>query len=242
MALLQSTLLQNRTGLVHAFTDRESGNIAFHVEDDPQAVHRQQKNLASMLGYDLNKLVHMCQIHSDTVVPVGDEHGYDTPPTCDALITDRPGQPLMVMVADCTPVLMYDPEKKVIAAVHAGRKGAFENIVGKCIARMTEGFGCNPHKLVAVLGPSIGACCYEVGKEIDEEAKRLGLAYAMQEQNGHFYLNVNAIILKQLEAAGVAERNIEQLETCTSCENETFFSYRADGQKTGRFAGIIMLK
>ncbi|MDX1295303.1 MAG: peptidoglycan editing factor PgeF [Sulfurimonadaceae bacterium] len=240
--MLHSRLLSAFDDIVHAFTERSEGNIAFHVDDTADHVHDRQQELAERLGYERRHLIHMCQVHSDTIVAASDEHGYDMPPTCDATITDRPGQPLMVMVADCTPILLYDSETKVVAAVHAGRKGAFENIVGKSIERMVKDYGCEAKNIIAVLGPSIRACCYEVGKEINKEAEELGLEYAMQEQNGRYYLNVNAIILKQLESAGVSQAHTESLATCTSCENNRFFSYRADGQKTGRFAGVIMLK
>jgi YfiH family protein len=240
--LLAAPLLSREPGLLHGFTERCHGNIAFHVGDDPERVRARQQKLADALGYPLEALVPMKQVHGDRIVVPDAAIGYANPPECDALITDEPRHPLMVMVADCTPVLLYDPGRKVIAAVHAGRAGAFKNIVGKCIARMAREFGSDPAEIRAVLGPSIRSCCYEIGNAICEEASELGFADATQRRDGRCCLDVNAILKRELKESGVGEEHIEILPHCTACEKARFFSYRADRQQTGRFAGIIMLK
>jgi hypothetical protein len=238
--LLHSSLLAAFPALLHGFTERSHGNIAFHVGDDADAVQLRQKELSEALGYDLDRLVHMRQIHSDRIVSVDASCRYAAPPECDAVITDSSDTPLMVMVADCTPLLLFEPKRRVIAAVHAGRAGAFENIVGKTVAAMQRDFACDVKQLRVVLGPSIGVCCYEVGDLINEEARDKGFGYAMQNIEGRHCLNVNAILLRQLKDAGV--EHIEVMPYCTSCEKERFFSYRAEAGRTGRLAGIIMLK
>ena len=106
---------------------------------------------------------------------------------------------------------------------------------------MERDFGSDPAQILAVLGPSIRSCCYEVGEAICNEAMERGFAYATQRRGGRCYLDVNAILRRQLKASGVKEERIELLPHCTCCEKERFFSYRAERQ-TGRFAGIIMLK
>jgi len=237
MKFYYSQNLSHFPNLLHAFTTKESGNLAFHVGDDPQIVEKNHELLSCDLGYEKEKLVYMKQIHSDLVYVVTDED-FSTPPTCDALITNKKELPLMVMVADCSPVLLYDAEQKVVAAVHAGRAGAFQNILKNTLEAMRHEFGSKAKDIYATIGASIGVCCYEVGAEIEKEAKALGLEYAMQKREGHLCLDVNAILKKQLEACGVA--NIEILELCTSCNKEKLFSYRAEKQ-TGRFAGVIML-
>lgn len=225
--------------LLHAFTTKESGNLAFHVEDDEISVQENHSLLAKELGYEKNSLVHMKQIHSDIVHIIKDEDFY-TPPTCDALITNRPNTPLMVMVADCSPVMFYDHEKKVIAAAHAGRQGAFKNIVKNVVSKMETKFGSDPKDIYVSLGASIGVCCYEVGAEIYGEAKEKGFEYAMQKRGESFYLDVGAILQKQLLSCGIKKENIEFCSECSCCKTETYYSYRGEGQ-TGRFAGVISL-
>ncbi len=225
--------------LLHAFTTKDSGNLAFHVEDDEISVQRNHKLLAKELGYEKNSLVHMKQIHSDIVHIVKDED-FSTPPICDALVTNKPNTPLMVMVADCSPVLFYDDEKKVIAAAHAGRQGAFKNILKNVVEKMKTEFTSDPKDIYVSVGASIGLCCYEVGSEINEEAKALGMEYAIKKGSGSFYLDVGAILQKQLLSCGIKSENIEFCSDCSCCKTESYYSYRGEG-KTGRFAGIISL-
>lgn len=251
MYTIQSTLLHHYQGVQHTFTTRHKGvsnppynsnNIAFHVGDSEKDVLLNHAALAKTIGYNLNTLVHMRQIHSDKVVIVDKTFTFDNPPECDALITNIANKPLMVMTADCTPLLLYDPRQNVIAAIHAGRAGAFKNIVTKSIRKMQEHFHSRPSDILAVLGPSIGVCCYEINETINNEAHGLGLGYAIQKRQEKFYLDVNRILKAQLEASGVSGEHIEALNRCSACENNTFFSYRADGQQTGRMAGIIFIR
>ncbi|MDP2893413.1 MAG: peptidoglycan editing factor PgeF [Sulfurimonas sp.] len=240
MKLYYSKKLSAFQNLTHTFTSRGSGNLAFHVEDDPLHVEKNHKALAEALNYDKKSLVHMKQIHSDIVHVVTNED-FKTPPTCDALITNKPQIPLMAMVADCSPLLLYDKAKNVIAVAHAGRAGAFKNIVKITVEKMCKEFGSNPKDIYVSIGASIGVCCYEVGCEIYEEAKALHLEYAMQKRDESFYLDVNKILKKQLIECGIDEQNIEIFNECTSCNTDKYFSYRAEKQ-TGRFAGVLMIK
>ncbi|MBW6487905.1 peptidoglycan editing factor PgeF [Sulfurimonas sp.] len=240
MKFYYSEKLSLFTNLLHAFTTKESGNLAFHVRDDETEVQKNHELLAKELGYEKNSLVHMQQIHSDIVHVVANED-FKTPPTCDALITNRPNTPLMVMVADCSPILFYDDKKRVIAAAHAGRQGAFKNIVKNVVERMKTEFGTEAKNVHVSVGASIGVCCYEVGGEIYVEAKEKGLEYAMQKRGGSFYLDVASILQKQLLSCGIKRENIEFCDDCTCCNTHKYFSYRAEA-KTGRFAGIIQLK
>ena len=244
-------LLSTYSCVKHAFTTRldgiskapfESNNLAFHVGDARNDVITNQQKLADRLGYDLDRLVHMRQIHSDIIITIDPTlHNFDNPPECDALITNIPGIPLMVMTADCTPVLIFDPIQKVIAAAHAGRAGALKGIITKTIQKMGTAFGSRIDDILVVLGPSIGNCCYEVGEEIAEEVADLGYGFAIQNRKGHHFLDVNAILHHQLQQLGVNEEHIEDENICNACHNDTYFSYRADRQVTGRFSGIIML-
>ncbi len=252
MYAIESQQLKAYPQLAHTFTTRhggisklpyESNNLAFHVGDDAETVIQNHKRLAQEMGYDYTNLVHMRQVHSDNVVIVDPElHDFEHPPECDALITDKPGIPLMVMTADCTPVLFFDPVQNVIAVAHAGRAGAIMGIVPKTIEKMCTHYKSRKDDIVVVLGPSIGGCCYEVGETIGKEILESPNAFAVIQRDEKYFLEVNAIIHMQLEDIGILQSHIDDLNICNACENETYFSYRADRQKTGRIAGVIMLK
>ncbi|MEA2112094.1 MAG: peptidoglycan editing factor PgeF [Campylobacterota bacterium] len=240
MKLFNSKLLLS-VSIPHAFTCKNSHNLAFHVGDDEHNVINNHKVLASQLKYNHGDLIHMRQLHSNKVVQVDAINNFKTPIECDAIITNRINTPLMVMVADCTPVLLYDKSSHAIAAIHAGRAGAFSNIIKNTIAMMHQKFNTKTDTIIAVLGPSICQNCYEVNHTIYCEAKELGYEKSILQKEGKYFLHVNHILEMQLKEAGVKEENIETLKHCTSCESETFYSYRAENGMTGRQAGVILL-
>jgi YfiH family protein len=217
-----------------------SANLAFHVGDNPDDVVKNHDILADKLGFNRHFLIHMRQIHSDKIIITDETLSFDTPLECDALITNRPNIPLMVMSADCTGILIYDPIEKVIAAVHAGRAGALNDILPKTIKMMGEAFGSLSENLQIVLGPSIHGCCYEVNETIASECEEKGYDLALRREDKKVFLDVNSILLKQLSTLRI--ENIEVIEHCTSCKHEEYFSYRADAQHTGRIAGVIILR
>lgn len=176
----------------------------------------------------------MEQIHSNIVKTVTPDTNVQT---CDALITDKMDTPLMVMVADCIPILFYDHTKKVIGVAHAGRAGTFGNISGNTITKMTENYNCDPQDIEVVLGPSIEKCCYEVSEELALETATL---FGSEYVNGR-NIDLQGINKKQLLEVGVKIGNITITQICTKCSDEPYFSYRKD-KKCGRFAGVIMMK
>ncbi len=239
MQLYKSNLVSTK----HFFSSREGGvssppyaslNLAYHVGDRRDDVMRNHKILAHIAGYDLKKLVFMNQIHSHKVHVV-DEESFLVP-SCDALVTNEAGVALMVMSADCAPVLLHDPVANVIAVAHVGRAGAFGDILSNVLGTMQQRFGSKMSDVCVAVGPRIGKCCYEVGEKEIEEAKQLGYAFACDEH----MLNIDAIIKAQLAKNGLDEQNVEFLPYCTRCESERFFSYRAE-KTTGRQAGVIVL-
>ncbi len=250
MQISHSNLLNNFSNIAHAFTTKDGGvskknynslNLAFHVQDDAKDVESNHTLLADTLGYEKTSLIYMKQIHSNIVHIVEKKDNFKNPATCDVLITDKIDTPLMVMVADCAPILFYDKKQKVIAVAHAGRAGAFKNIVKNTLNTMSSEFNSVCENIYINIGANIKACCYEVGIEIYEEVKKLNLDYGINIKKDKYYLNINKILLKQLLACGVKKQNIEISQECTSCNTHRYFSYRAEG-KTGRFCGVIMLK
>jgi YfiH family protein len=248
MKTIESTLLSSCKNLLHAYSTRTGGysvlgnNLAYHVGDLKEDTDKNQNELALRLGYSFERLVHMNQIHGDSITVIENCKTRYEVPTCDALITQEKNRPLMVMVADCIPVLIYDPIQEVIAAIHAGRAGVFSEIIPKSIARMQKRYGSNPKDILVHLGPSIHQCCYEVGAEIKEEAQRAGYTYAIKIDNDRYFLDLLAITDRQLKDSGIEEEHIERSDQCTACNTDIFYSYRAEKNKCGRFAGIIMLK
>lgn len=249
MQTLSSTLFP--PSLLACFTTRHGGvskhpfnsnNLAFHVGDDSADVVHNHELTAQALNYEYTHLVHMRQIHSDRVVIVDETMDFESPPECDALITNHPHIPLMVMSADCTPILLHDPIKEVIGCVHAGRAGALKEILPKTIQMMCEEYGTHIDNLQVSLGPSIHGCCYEINENIAYEVSEKGYFDALRRDDERVYLDVNTILLRQLNKIGVKKENIEIMDQCTSCNHTTYFSYRADAQHTGRIAGIIMLR
>ncbi|WP_321779101.1 peptidoglycan editing factor PgeF [Sulfurimonas sp.] len=241
MQFYHSKVLNNVSNITHAFTTKVSGNLAFHVNDNPKVVQLNHTVLAKKLNYDKKTLIHMKQIHSNIVHLVDVKDNFDNPPTCDALITDKLNTPLMVMVADCSPLLFFDTKKNIIAVAHAGREGTFSNIIKNVINSFKENYNSNAQDIIVSIGASIKKCCYEVGDEIYKESCELNLNYAIEKKDKNYYLNISKILKTQLLDAGVKEQNIEICNECSCCEDKKYFSYRAD-KKSGRFCGVILLK
>ncbi|MDP3120975.1 MAG: peptidoglycan editing factor PgeF [Sulfuricurvum sp.] len=251
MTLLSSKLLSQYLQISAHFTTRHGGvscspygtlNLAFHVGDNSQDVLKNHRLLADMLGYASKSLIHMRQIHSNTILPVNPSMNFDSPPQCDALITNHTDVPLMVMSADCTPVLLYDPVNHAIGAVHAGRAGALNRILPMTLLAMEKNYGTALSDIQIVFGPSIQGCCYEINETIAYEVKEKGYEEALMRTKEKVSLDVNAILYMQLKALGIASEQIESINQCTACNSHDFFSYRADTQHTGRIAGVIFLR
>ena len=241
MQIIQSNLLKNFTNLTHGFTTKSVGNLAFHVNDNPQNVETNHEALACELKYKKENLIHMKQVHSAVVHLVNNNDNFQTQNSCDALVTNKKNTPLMVMVADCSPILFYDEKQEVIAVTHAGRQGAFKNIVKNTINSMACEFNSKAENIYVSIGASIGVCCYEVGSEIYDEAKESNIEYSLEKREDSYYLDIGKILKNQLLACGIKKENIEISDECTCCKNDKYYSYRAEA-KTGRFAGVIFLK
>ena len=224
--------MENR--VFYTFTDKNDGNLAFHVEDNEINVIKNRKNLALKLGYNYEDLVYMNQIHSANIIVV-DENSPKLVDNCDSIITRSKNLPLMVMVADCIPILMFDDKQGIIAAIHAGRNSTFLEISKKTAEVFIEKFSSNPEDIRVILGASIQKCCYEVSDELSKIVEN-SFGKEFVENN---YIDLQGINKKQLNDLGI--KNIEISNICTKCGDKPYFSYRKD-KKTGRFAGIIILK
>ena len=241
MKFYQSSLLKQFDNLLCTITTKQDGNLAFHVNDDQERVLHKHKILAQKHSYSYEKLIHMKQIHSNKVKVVTKEEDFFSTPSCDALVTDKRDIPLMVMVADCSALLFYDDTQKVIGVVHAGRAGAFSNIIQNTLHTFSTQFNSKVEDIFVTVAPAICQECYEVGEEIFIEAQMLQLEYAILKKEEKYYLDIRSILESQLLQGGVQKEHIEMSPLCNACHTEEYYSYRKEGQ-TGRFSGVLMLK
>ena len=228
-----------------AFTDRWGGvssapyaelNLGGAVGDDPDAVRTNRARAAARLGLDPAHVVWMNQVHGRRVVVVEGPWGEDPPPEADAVVTTRPGLALAVLVADCTPVLLADPEASVAAAVHAGRPGMVAGVVPAAVHVMVE-LGARPDRIQARTGPAVCGRCYEVPEAMRAEVAAVEPAAAATTSWGTPAVDVVAGVHAQLARLGVHDRT--RSTVCTR-ESADHFSYRRE-RITGRLAGYVWL-
>jgi YfiH family protein len=214
--------LDRETGMVHAFTTRRGG-----------------------LGARNNRVVTADQVHGENIVRVDDLNFRDVPTMhADALITDVPGIAVGVETADCVPVLLFDPVKPAVAAVHAGWKSTVKKIVQKAVHRMHEEFGSEPARMIAAIGPAIGPECYEVDERVMERVREsFSFWREVSTPRGTDHWSLDLVKANKLELLqiGLAEQHVHTLGLCTSCRRDLFYSFRAEG-KTGRMLSVIMIK
>lgn len=213
-------------------------NVGLSTGDDRQMVEKNRQIIAETLGN--SPCIYLNQVHSDTVLVLQasrDRHTGDTAgiPIADAVVTNIPDLALVIQVADCQPVLLVDPVKKVVANIHSGWKGSTRNIIGKSVDAMHENFGSNPEDILAGIGPSLGPCCSEFINYTQEIPAPL---WHYKDEKDHF--DFWRISQDQLTDKGVPLENITLAGICTKCSADTFFSYR-DNNTTGRFAAVIKI-
>ncbi|WP_072680653.1 peptidoglycan editing factor PgeF [Arcobacter sp. LA11] len=217
--------------MFYTFTTTTDGNLAYHVPDTKENVDKNRKELATKYNFDLENLIYMNQVHGNNVEIITK----DSPrliDSCDGIITNEKNLTLMVMVADCIPILYMDKIKGVVAAVHAGRNSTFQRIAEITVQKMIEEFDCNVKDIEVILGPSIQKCCYEVNLE---------LANIVKESFGEEFVDGRLIDLQGINKMLLNEQGISNISiynTCTKCSNEPYFSFRKD-KNCGRFAGLI---
>ncbi len=231
-------------GVVHGFPTRAGGvskghcdslNFGYNRGDDENAVAENYNRLKAALSMSEAKLYYNQQVHSGIVRKADIQPS--PAPQADGLVTNEKGALLLAFYADCVPVLLYDHEKKVIAAVHSGWKGTAARIAGEAAMQMTRLFGCEQKNIIAAIGPCICKNCYEVGGEVESEFSKAGLSKAFSDNHADLTL-ANEIILLE---AGLQKSNISSSNICTCCDKE-FFSHRRMGDTRGVHAAAIALK
>jgi YfiH family protein len=251
--LVLTSPLLDLAGVRHAFFTRQGGvsegiyaslNVGLGSRDDPDAVHENRRRAAAWFG--AAEISTAYQIHSAEAV-VGQLPWPDGPPEADAVVSATPGVVCGALAADCAPVLLADPEARVVAAAHAGWKGALTGVVAATIAQM-EALGARRERLCAAVGPCIGPRSYEVGLEFLERFTAVDLAYEAFFTAGGAaekrMFDLPAFVLERLRAAGVARCEWIGRDTCA--DPELFFSNRRafkQGEPDyGRLLSAIMLE
>jgi YfiH family protein len=290
--ILTSEKLSEIPWLLHGFSTRQGGlskeyggrqlNLGFTAEDTAETVHRNRTRLLRKLNARDGAgrpwpLLLLNQVHSAAIHRVYGQRGPEwvrlrknkvVESSGDGLITNTPGVLLGVKVADCFPVIVADRRRKAVGIFHAGWRGTAQRIVEKGVGEMRRQLGCCPEDLVAVIGPGIGGCCYEIGEEVENDfdsqfaySKELfedvfdswslktkyPMLFLNQRAPGHGepamsrHLDLVKANWCQLLDAGVPAENIQSMNLCTACHTELFFSYRKE-QVTGRMLAVVGIR
>lgn len=250
------------TGMVeHGFSTRlggvgkkpyDSRNLALHVGDEPADVIENRKRACRLFNVDIDRIVTCQQVHGTNIVAVteGDAgvgaFSYDEAfPATDGIITNRPGLLLATFYADCVPIFILDPVKKVVGSIHAGWKGTVAGIGAAALETMTSEYGSDPADCLIGIGPSIGPCCYEVDNPVIDELRGKFTWWQdviCESETGLRHLNLWETNRRIMREAGVPENNIDMADVCTCCSQDILFSYRGGQGTTGRMGAFVMLK
>lgn len=222
--------MSTNTGGIHS--DTMGLNLSFNVGDHPEQVQANRNAFFTALGVPGDRIAFTQQEHTVNIasvtMPGTCEH-------CDALVTDRTDLFLAISIADCTPLILYDPVRHCIAGIHAGWRGTAGRIVSRTIEKIVSEYGTDPRDLVAFIGPSAGKCCYEVGREVAEQFDERS---SVQKADGKFMLDVKHANMLQLLESGVRNTNIEVHSDC-SIHDPLYHSHRRDGKRSGRMLAVI---
>jgi YfiH family protein len=197
-------------------------------------VSRNRSVFFNRIGVKEHRVAFADQQHCADVRVISNPGRYEQ---CDGMITADTKLWLAVSVADCALVFLFDPERRVIGAFHAGWRGTAARIVERGLETMMKKFHTRPSEVMAFIGPCVSACCYTVGEEV---ARRFS-SEAVQRVNGSTRLDLKRANKEQLTAMGVRDVHVEVSPHCTMCEVEMFHSYRRDGKTSGWMLGLIGL-
>jgi len=259
LTFLAAENLLRQDWLVHAFTTRPGGisrtqysslNLYGNHSEEYQNCLENRKILGETLGFAPEKLVLAQQVHGNQVKTIGEKESgrgalsHQTAiPETDALITNIPGTPLLLLYADCLPILLADCKKKVVGVVHAGWKGTAKQILSETLKKFQAEYHSDFSDLQIAFGVGISDCCFEIGWETKAELEKVSYSeQAFGERNGKIYANLVEINKSQALKSGVPQENIcLPAGFCSFCQEELFYSYRRDQQNTGRHGALIFI-
>jgi hypothetical protein len=240
-----------RHNLNHAIFTRRGGispdpwrslNLGGTVGDAPERVAENKRLALASLNRSPESVCEVWQVHSSRVLLAEGPRGAQPPIQADAMICNRPEVTLLMRFADCVPILLYDPVRSAIGAVHTGWLGTVRKVAAETVAQMQQAFGSRPADLLACIGPSIGPDHYPVGPEVVEQVRQ-----AFGEESERHLLPRDGQVCFDLWSANhslLSESGVGTIElsgVCTACHLEDWFSHRGDRGKTGRFGAALAL-
>lgn len=256
---LQISPALERAGIPHGFTTRLGGvsegifsslNLGANRGDEPEKVRENYRRVCAALEVDKGRLVFSSQVHGDVVrsVTLADAgKGLDRRVDYDAdgLVTDTPGLTLVVFGADCLTILLCDPVRRVIAAVHAGWRGTALGIAARAVETMARDYGCRRENILSAIGPGISKCCFETGEEVPQAmTEALGekaLPYITRLNGGKYKVDLKGLNALWLSRSGVLTTKIDISPDCTLCRPDKYWSHRYTKGERGSQAALISL-
>jgi YfiH family protein len=237
-------------GLLHGFIGRRGGksvgpyaglNASYRVGDDAKIVSQNVCDMKQVVGIHDGRIITMKQVHGDRIIEVKDRNIKEAG-EADGMLTREQDVFLGVLTADCVPVLLAAPEKKIAAVVHAGWRGSLAGIAAKMVHFLSAECGIPPEGVETAIGPAIGACCYEVKEDVSRPLiNRWGkiAGACVENREGKTFVDLRRLNRLTLEQSGVPSKQIFDVGPCTSCAIEDFFSYRRERKETGRQISFI---
>lgn len=205
---------------------------------------KNRENFLSGLGINYRDLICAKQVHGKNVKYLTQANkgsgalDYDSSVMdTDGFITDKKGIPIAILTADCLSVFIYDPARPAVAILHAGWRSTEKNICAEGIRVMQDKFKSQAHRLLVGFGSSIRSCCFEV-----EDDFKSNFPFGLIQRGGRIFMDIALINQGQLINCGVQEKNIFDPKACTYCDNENYFSFRKEADKSGRMISVIMLR
>ena len=259
LVYLASEGMEEAGGVVHGFSTRLGGvsqgiydslNLSMTRGDDPDKVAENYRRFCAAIGADVRQVVCASQVHGDTVrsvtsADVGIALDEPEPWQADGLVTDIPGVVLTVFTADCLPILLYDPVRRVVGAVHAGWRGTALGIAAKAVERMVDCYGCDRLDILAAIGPGISKCCFETHEDVPNamtEAMGASALHGIQVlPTGKFRVDLKKLNVRRLESAGLDPDHIAVSADCTACLPDKYWSHRVTKGERGSQAAMIAI-
>ena len=247
-------------GVAHGFSTRLGGvsegmwaslNLGVSRGDNPDHVRENHRRFFAAIGAEGGRLAMANQVHKDHVRVITSADWKSDPYEkttyeADGLMTATPGVALMVFASDCIPVLLYDPVRRVIAAVHAGWRGTADGIVTRAVEKMEDVYGCSPENILAAIGPGICPTCFETHEDVPNAMMAALATPVLQhiqiKENGKFSVNLKGINAYRLEQTGLDPENIAVCHECPSCQSDKYWSHRKTGNDRGSMAAVIQLR
>lgn len=242
LKFFQSELLNSEKEVKHFFSTKKGGvstgefesfNLGIFTNDYKENIKKNFNIICKELNMN-TKVAYVNQEHGKKVVIVTNE-SFDSVvgQKADAIVTNKKNIPVGVFTADCVPILLYDKEKKVVAAIHAGWRGVEAKILSETVNLMKTTFNSLEENILCSIGPCIGKCCFEVSPDVGEKFT------FKDERDGSIYVDLVKEVYNEAIKINIVEENIDISNICTVCEKDTLYSYRRDKGKTGRLGAFI---